>query len=126
MKANQYLIDFYNNYDEDSRLEQKHGTVEFLTTMRYIQRYLKPGNRVLEVGAGTGRYSHTLARQGYAVDAVELIEHNIEVFQRNTLSHEIISIIQGNALDLSALPDSQYDITHTLTLEKQCAIISLV
>ena len=111
MKANQYLIDFYNNYDEDSRLEQKHGTVEFLTTMRYIQRYLKPGNRVLEVGAGTGRYSHTLARQGYAVDAVELIEHNIEVFQRNTLSHEIISIIQGNALDLSALPDSQYDIT---------------
>ena len=85
MKANQYLIDFYNNYDEDGRLEQKHGTVEFLTTIRYIQRSLKPGNRVLEVGAGTGRYSHTLARQGYAVDAVELIEHNIEVFQRNTL-----------------------------------------
>ena len=111
MKANQYLIDFYNNYDEDGRLEQKHGTVEFLTTIRYIQRYLKPGNRVLEVGAGTGRYSHTLARQGYTVDAVELIEHNIEVFQKNTLPHEIISIIQGNALDLSAFPDNQYDIT---------------
>jgi len=52
-----------------------------------------------------------LARQGYTVDAVELIEHNIEVFQRNTLPHEIISIIQGNALDLSAFPDNQYDIT---------------
>ncbi|WP_148458739.1 class I SAM-dependent methyltransferase [Anaerostipes faecis] len=111
MKANQYLIDFYNNYDEDRRLEQKHGSVEFLTTMRYIQRYLKHGNRVLEVGAGTGRYSHALARQGYAVDAVELIEHNIEAFQRNTLPHENISIIQGNALDLSAFPDNQYDIT---------------
>lgn len=111
MKANQYLIDFYNNYDEDSRLEQKHGAVEFLTTMRYIQRYLKSGNRVLEIGAGTGRYSHTLARQGYAVDAIELIEHNIEVFQRNALPNENISIIQGNALDLSAFPDNQYDIT---------------
>lgn len=111
MKANQYLIDFYNNYDEDSRLEQKHGTVEFLTTMRYIQRYLKSGNRVLEIGAGTGRYSHALARQGYAVDAIELIEHNIEVFRRNTLPHENISIIQGNALNLSAFPDNQYDIT---------------
>nr|WP_303009484.1 class I SAM-dependent methyltransferase [uncultured Anaerostipes sp.] len=111
MNANQYLIDFYNNYDEDRRLEQKHGSVEFLTTMRYIQRYLKHGNRVLEVGAGTGRYSHALAHQGYAVDAVELIEHNIEVFQRNTLPHENISIIQGNALDLSAFPDNQYDIT---------------
>lgn len=111
MKANQYLIDFYNHYDEDNRLEQKHGTVEFLTTMRYIRKFLNPGDRVLEIGAGTGRYSHALARQGYAVDAIELIEHNIEVFHRNTLPGETISVMQGNALDLSAFPDNQYDIT---------------
>ncbi len=71
MKANQYLADFYNHYDEDNRLALKHGTVEFLTTMRYIEKYIRPGDRVLEIGAGTGRYSHALARQGYAVDAVE-------------------------------------------------------
>lgn len=111
MKTNQHLIDFYNNYDEDSRLEPKHGTVEFLTTMRYIEKYLKPGSRVLEIGAGTGRYSHALARQGYAVSAIELIEHNIEVFRKNTLADENISVIQGNALDLSAFPDNQFDIT---------------
>ena len=75
MKPNQYLIDLYRNYDEDSRLAQQHGAVEFLTAMRYIRKYLKPGGRVLEIGAGTGRYSHTPARQGYAVDAVELIGH---------------------------------------------------
>lgn len=111
MKTNPYLIDFYNNFDEDKRLELQSGTVEFLTTMRYIEKYLKTGNRVLEIGAGTGRYSHALARQGYAVDAIELIEHNIKVFQKNTLEEENISIIQGNALDLSAFPDNQYDIT---------------
>lgn len=111
MKTNPYLIDFYTNYDEDSRLTSKHGTVEFLTTMRYIEKYLKPGDRVLEIGAGTGRYSHTLARKGYIVDAVELIEHNIDVFRRNTLPDENISIIQGNALDLSAFSDNQYDVT---------------
>ena len=111
MKPNQYLIDLYRNYDEDSRLAQQHGAVEFLTAMRYIRKYLKPGGRVLEIGAGTGRYSHTLARQGYAVDAVELIGHNIEVFRRNTLPDENISIIQGNALDLSAFPDHPYDVT---------------
>ena len=79
--------------------------------MRYIGKYIKPGDRVLEVGAGTGRYSHALARQGYTVDAVELIGHNIDVFQNNTQPGENISITQGNALDLSAFSDNTYDIT---------------
>ena len=79
--------------------------------MRYIGKYIKPGDRVLEVGAGTGRYSHALARQGYTVDAVELIGHNIDVFQNNTQPGENISITQGNALDLYAFSDNTYDIT---------------
>lgn len=111
MKTNQYLIDFYNNYDEDSRLTLKHGTVEFLTTMRYIEKYIRPENLVIEIGAGTGRYSHVLARQGYTVDAVELVSHNIDIFRKNTMSNEDIAITQGNALDLSVFPDNKYDIT---------------
>ena len=79
--------------------------------MRYIEKYINLSARVLEIGAGTGRYSHALARRGYAVDAVELVEHNIEVFRKNTLSTENITITQGNALDLSAFPDNEYDIT---------------
>ncbi|WOW19758.1 class I SAM-dependent methyltransferase [Clostridioides difficile] len=111
METKQYLIDFYNTYDEDSRLALKHGMVEFLTTMHYIDKYIKSGDCVLEIGAATGRYSHTLARQGYNVDAVELVEHNIEVFYKNTQSNENISITQGNAMDLSVFPDNKYDIT---------------
>lgn len=111
METNQYINDFYNTYDEDSRLILKHGTVEFLTTMRYIEKYIRPNDHVLEVGAGTGRYSHALARQGYTVDAVELVNHNIEVFRKNTLPNEKVTIIQGNALDLSSFSDNKYDIT---------------
>lgn len=111
METNQYLIDFYNNYDEDSRLVLKYGTVEFLTTMHYIEKYIKKGDHVLEIGAGTGRYSHALARQGYVVDAVELVEHNIEIFSKNILPDENITIMQGNALNLSDFPDNEYDVT---------------
>ena len=111
METNQYLIDFYNHYDEENRLASRHGSIEFLTTMRYIEKYLKPDSKILEIGAGTGRYSHALARQGYSVDAIELVEHNIDIFRKNTLESENISVIQGNALNLSSIADNQYDIT---------------
>jgi ubiquinone/menaquinone biosynthesis C-methylase UbiE len=106
-----YIVNFYNHYDEDNRLALKHGSVEFLTTMRYIEKYIKPDSKIIEIGAGTGRYSHALARQGYAVDAVELVEHNIEVFKKNTQPNESITVRQGNAMDLSEFIDNQYDIT---------------
>jgi ubiquinone/menaquinone biosynthesis C-methylase UbiE len=63
-----YLTEYYSNYDEDGRLTSKHGQVEFLTTMRYINKFLKKGMRVLEVGAGTGRYSLTIAEKGFQGD----------------------------------------------------------
>ena len=109
-----YLDDHYEHYDEAARLTSQHGSVEFLTTMRYLERYLRPSDRILEVGAGTGRYAHTLARRGYTVDAVELVRHNIEVFRRETQPGEAISIMQGDARDLAGLADDRYDITLVL------------
>ena len=104
METNQYLIDYYNNYNEDDRFASRHGSVEFLTAMRYIAKYLKPGDRVIDIGAGTGRYSHAVARQGYIIDAVELVEHNIEVLRRNIQQGENTTATQGNAMDLSGFP----------------------
>lgn len=105
------LTKFYSNYDEEGRLLSKHGQVEYLTTMRYVEKYLRPGMRILEIGAATGRYSHTLARQGYKVDAVELIQHNIDIFETLTQPGEDITIRQGNAMDLSFFEDETFDLT---------------
>ena len=105
------LDHFYGSYDEDNRLCSRHGRVEFMTTMHYIEKYLRPGMHVLEIGAATGRYSHTLARQGYRVDAVELVQSNIDIFKKNTVPGENITVTQGNATDLSAFSDDTYDVT---------------
>ena len=107
----QPIIDYYNTYDEDNRFASRHGSVEFLTTMRYVHQYLKTGDRILEIGPGTGRYSHALAREGYTVDGVELVQHNIDVFRQNTQPGENVTIVQGNALDLSGFADNTYDVT---------------
>ena len=107
----QYLIDFYNKCDEDARLLTRYGAIEFITTMKYIEKYLKKGMKIIEIGAATGRYSHTFARMGYEVDAVELLEHNIEIFKQNTAENEKITVTQANAMDLSGFESEKYDIT---------------
>ena len=64
---------FYGQYDEDGRTARsRHGQLEFCTTMTYIHRYAARQSKILEVGAGTGRYSIALAREGMDVTAVEL------------------------------------------------------
>jgi SAM-dependent methyltransferase len=114
MEAFECLSNYYTAYDEDGRLASRHGQVEYLTTMRYIMKYLRPSMTVLEVGAGTGRYSHALARQGCSVEAVELIPHNIEIFNRNTKAGETVAVRQGNATDLACFADGTFDITLVL------------
>ena len=131
MNTNEYLSSYYQNYDEEGRLLSRHGMVEYITTMKYVEKYLKPGMRIMEIGAATGRYSHALARKGYPVDAVELVEHNIEIFRQNTLPDEPVTITQGNAIDLSAFESNTYDITlllgpmyHLFTNEDQLKALS--
>ena len=55
METFDYLKTFYEAKDEDTRLLSKRGNVEFQTTVRYVEKYLKKGMKILEIGAGTGR-----------------------------------------------------------------------
>ena len=111
-----YLENYYSNYDEEGRLLSRHGQVEYLTTMRYIEECLKDitDPNILEIGAGTGRYSVVLAKQGLPVTAVELIEHNLEVLRSKLNGTESINVIQGNALDLSIFGNNSFDLTMLL------------
>ena len=111
MERLEALTNYYTTHNEDARLAPKRGMVEFLTTIHYVEKYLKPGMRILEIGAGTGRYSHYFAQNGYDVDAVELMECNIEVFKANTKDGENITVQQGDAVDLQNIASDQYDIT---------------
>jgi len=111
-----YIVNHYSNYDEDARLGYRHGRVEFLTTMRYIEKYLQqePNAYVLEVGAGTGRYSRAIADMGYKVESVELVPHNIEIFTKQITPAQNINVTQGNALDLYMFANNTFDITLVL------------
>ena len=100
----------YELFNEDTRLNRSQAArVEFLTTTRYIERYLKPGARILDVGAVAGEYSLYFARKGYDVSALELAENNLRAFQRKLRPEDRIDLVQGNAVDLSRYGDESFD-----------------
>ena len=112
MEAEDIIKSHYSEYDEDTRFEKdKAHRLEPLVTKHYIDKYLKTGDRILEIGAGTGAYSIYYAEQGYQIDAIELSERNVEIF-RSKLTPELkVNLAQGNALDLSRYDNNQFDIT---------------
>lgn len=113
MRDVSFLKNYYESYDEEGRLISKHGQVEYVTTMHYIHKYLEKGAKILEVGAGTGRYSLALAEEGYEVEAVELIDHNVEIF-KSKINNKNVNVSKGDALDLSMFKEESFEITLVL------------
>lgn len=103
----------YNKHKEDLRLLRRHGIVEFETTMHHLRRFLPaPAEdgpfRILDIGAGTGRYTSQLMADGYHVKAVELVQHNIDVFLQREPTADVV---KGNAKSMPFLPDNYADLT---------------
>lgn len=117
------LEEYYNKFNEDKRLCSRRGQVEFITSMKYIHKYLNKNTKILDVGAGTGRYSLTLYDEGYDVTALELVKHNLQVIKSK---NKMIKAYQGNALNLKRFNDNMFDVTllfgpmyHLKTIEEQ-------
>lgn len=106
---------YYNKFNEEKRLDSRHGQVEFVTSMKYIHKYLyemeqtKPKEqiKILDVGAATGRYSVPLADEGYDVTAVELVKHNLA---RLKAKGSTVKAYQGNAMKLKRFEDNSFDL----------------
>lgn len=122
------LEEYYNKFNEEKRLNSRHGQVEFRTSMKYIHEavaLIKENSftdsnaasdtilssqdiKILDIGAGTGRYSVALAEEGFDVTAVELVKYNLGILKQKNSS---VKAMQGNALNLKKLADNTFDIT---------------
>lgn len=115
MDRQEILNNFYNeDCAEDTRLESQHGQVEFLTTVKYVEKFLKTDSKILEVGAGTGRYSLYYANKEYDVTAIEYVQHNVDILKSKIKDNMNIIAEQGDAVDLSRFEDNTFDVTLVL------------
>lgn len=103
------LINYYNKFNEDKRLTRRHGIVEYITAKKYIDKYIKnyDSPKIIDIGAGTGKYAITLFEEGLDVTALELVKHNLMTLKKKCPS---IKAIQGNAINLDKFKDNTFDI----------------
>ena len=109
------LEEYYNKFNEEKRLNSRHGQVEFRTSMKYIHECIGSLDKktpqdiqILDIGAGTGRYSVALAEEGFDVTAVELVKYNLGILKSKNSN---VKAMQGNATRLKKLTDNSFDIT---------------
>jgi S-adenosylmethionine-dependent methyltransferase len=109
----QFARDFYdrNVAREWARLDLPLRCVEWASTLRLIDRYLPPGGRVCDIGAGPGRYAIELLRRGYRVTLFDLSERELELARArlDELGLAAERTIVGDARDMSALASASFE-----------------
>ncbi|MDO3412512.1 class I SAM-dependent methyltransferase [Saccharibacillus sp. CPCC 101409] len=105
------LIDYYSAYDEWGRLDRE--PLEYLVNMHHIRGNLPESGRILDNGAGPGKYSVELAKAGYRVTLADLTPRLVETAERKAEEEGVRERFDGfhalDARDLSGLPDENFD-----------------
>jgi len=103
---------FYNSdpLREHTRLERHQ--LEHELTWRYLDKYLPARGTILEIGAGTGRYTVGLTKRGHTVTAVDMSEALLDECKKSIASEgrdERVQFILADARDLSAITNKGFD-----------------
>jgi SAM-dependent methyltransferase len=110
-------MDFYDAYGERESTRFEDGRSSPLSVAihtHYLRRFVSSGDRVLDAGAGPGRFTMELARLGGRVTVIDVSPVQLELNRQRLvaagLEDKIESRRQADILDLSAFPDGSFDV----------------
>ena len=113
-----HVASFYDAYGDqewtrfdDGRTPRPSLEVHF----EHLRRFVKPGDQVLDIGAGPGRFTIELAQLGADVTVADIspgqLEQNRERLAAAGLEERIVERAVADVLDLEAWADGTFDVT---------------
>lgn len=107
-----HLVEYYSGYDEESRLVRSQAReIEYLTTLKFIEKTFPKCGKILDVAAGTGLYSFDLANKGFSVTAMDITPRYVDIMNQKLLDYKALDLSAriGNAIDLSDFSSGSFD-----------------
>ncbi|MFE3572981.1 class I SAM-dependent methyltransferase [Lysinibacillus sp. NPDC059133] len=105
------IINYYNQFDEWGRLERE--PIEFQVNWHYIKKYMPKKGYILDNGAGPGKYSMELAKDGYKVTLADLTPRLVEVAKNKAKELDLEGRFEGfytaDAKELNMFKEEQFD-----------------
>jgi SAM-dependent methyltransferase len=103
--------EFFDDYGERewTRFEDGRTPGPSMTThTRMLEGYVQPGDRVLDAGAGPGRFTLELLRLGAHVTALDISPGQLELLKARVPD---VDAVVGDITDLSQFADDTFDVT---------------
>jgi len=100
-------------YDENSVKEWErldNHPFEFMFTTYVMDKYIKPVDKILDIGGGPGRYSIYYAKKGCDVTLVDLSDGNIALAKAKAREQNVdFPMFSANCLDIGNMEFGEYD-----------------
>ncbi|HLY85634.1 MAG TPA: class I SAM-dependent methyltransferase [Gaiellaceae bacterium] len=103
--------EYFDGYGEREWERFENGTTpgaSMTTHTRILEGYVRPGDRVLDAGAGPGRFTLELLRLGAHVTALDISPAQLELLRARVPD---VEAMLGDITDLSRFPDDSFDVT---------------
>lgn len=126
-----------NYYDDNAdrewgRLDRPYSRIEWMSTLRLMDRYLPDSGHICDIGSGPGKYAIELLLQGYQVTLLDISANELAIAEKRVGEQGLAAeaYICEDARNLQVLESAAYDgalvlgpLYHVLEKQERLGII---